>query len=80
MRKTLLTLTALAGLVGAGVATSASAAPARLDTVPASELVQNVQYYHCGGPGWRHHEWERHRRWVHYHHRRWDERHHRWYW
>ena len=78
MRKTLLTLTALAGLAGAGVFTSASAAlPSGFD--PA--MVQPAQYYHGGwrdGDGWRgreqrRHEWERHRHWVEYH--RW---HHGW--
>ncbi|WP_158747319.1 hypothetical protein [Acidisphaera sp. L21] len=76
MRKTLLTLTALAGLIGAGAIGSASAAPvARLDTVPAASLVQPIQYY----GGYHHREW-RHRQWVRHH--RWEERRwrhgHRW--
>ena len=72
MRKTLLTLTALAGLLGAGAIGTASAAPVGLETVPASALVQPVQYFYGYHHGWRHHEWERHRRWVEYH--RWHHR------
>ncbi len=77
MRKTLLTLTALAGLAGAGAFTSASAAALPSGFDPA--MVQPAQYYHGGwrdGDGWRAHRqhgWERHRRWVEYH--RW---HHGW--
>ncbi len=66
MRKTLLTLTALAGLVGAGAVGTASAATVGLENVPAASLVQQVQYY--GHPyGWRHREWVRHHRWVEFH-------------
>ncbi len=79
MRKTLLTLTALAGLVGAGVVSSASAAPAELIVAPAASLVQPVQYYYGGNREdwrareWRHREWERHRHWEEWHryHRGW---------
>jgi hypothetical protein len=67
MRKTLLTLTVLAGtaLASAGGAAAASAAPVLLETVPAAQLVQPVQYY--GGPQWHHRDWERHHHWVAYH-------------
>ena len=74
MRKSLLALIALAGLVGAGAVTSASASPA-----PAAGLVQTVQYYGGGygyGPRageWREREWRRHEWWRHH---RWEE--HRW--
>ena len=67
MRKALLTLTALAGLSGAGAAfTAASAQPVPPGYDPA---FQTVQYYDHRGPegGWHHHEWERHRRWVEWH-------------
>jgi hypothetical protein len=71
MRKTLIALTALAGLVGVGFASTAQAATTRFTGTP---LVQTVQYY--GGPdyhhGWRDHEWRRHEEW-----RRWH-RHHEW--
>ena len=70
MRKALLTLTALAGLVGAGAIGTASAATIRLDGVPAASLVQPVQYYGYHR-GYDREEW-RHRRWVEYH------RYHRW--
>ena len=71
MRKTLFALTALAGLVGAGALTTASASP-----IQGAPYVTTVQYYHGGyGPRetdwrereWRHHEWERHRRWEEWH-------------
>ena len=66
MRKTLLTLTAVAGLVGAGATGHASAATVGLESVPAAALVQPAQYYgyHHRYPGY----W-RHRRWVEYHRR-----------
>ncbi len=82
MRKTLLTLTALAGLFGAGIA--ADAAPVHPGAMAPAPLVL-AQYY--GGPEggfygpgpdwrereWRHREWERHRREAEWH--RWhDER------
>ncbi len=63
MRKSLLILTALAGLVGAGFAT---AAEAETPTFAGAPLVQNVQYY--GRPyyhRWHHHYWH-HRYWHHY--------------
>jgi hypothetical protein len=66
MRKTLLSLTILAGtaLAGGGTAT-ASAAPLGLETVPATEMVLPVQYH--GAPYWHHRAWERHHHWVAYH-------------
>ncbi len=76
MRKALLTLTALAGLFGAGALTPASAQPVAAGFDPAA--VQTVQYYGgyggYGGYGWRHRDWERHRRWVEWHryHRGYD--------
>jgi hypothetical protein len=64
MRKTLIALTALAGLIGVGFASTASAAT---PTFAGAPLVQNVQYY--GGPyyghRWHHHYWH-HRYWHHY--------------
>ena len=81
MRKTLLMLTAVAGLAGAGFATSASAAPA--PTV--RNLVQPVQYYYGGYDPraaewrereWRHREWRRHHRWEE--ERRWHEQYRGW--
>ena len=81
MRKSLLALIALAGLVGAGAATSASATP-----LPAPGLLHTVQYYY-GGNGydpraaewrereWRRIEWERHHRWEEH---RWHEEHRGW--
>jgi hypothetical protein len=73
MRKTLITLTALAGLVGVGFVSSARAAP-RFEGAP---LVQTVQYY--GGPyyhhGWRYHEWRRHAEWRHWRHHEWRREH-----
>ena len=74
MRKTLLTLTALAGLVGAGGIGRASAATTGLETVPAASLVQPVQYYGYNH-GW-HHRYYQHRRWVEYH--RWHHGYRRW--
>jgi hypothetical protein len=81
MRKTLLALTALAGLAGAGVLTSASAAPA-----PFQPIVQPIQYYYGAGYDpraaewrereWRHEEWRRHHRWEEEH--RWHEEHRGW--
>ena len=82
MRKSLLALIAVAGLVGAGVTTSASANP-----IQAPGLLHTVQYYYGGYGGygpreaewrereWRRIEWERHRRWEE---RRWHEEHRGW--
>ena len=90
MRKTLMTLTAMAGLIGAGLATAAHAAPASFD----GAAVRTVQYYlpavpYYGVPvqyygdrdgwrdhdGWREREWHRRQEWM-----RWQEheRHERW--
>ena len=83
MRTTLLTLAALAGLLGTGHAFAAPRAQAPLP------LVQTIQYYGGGYAGdvqyyggrdwrereeWRRREWERHRRWVEEHrfHREYD--------
>lgn len=72
MRKTLLSLTALAGLLTAGIATSVAAAPLRVEAAPvAAPLVQPVVYYNdWRAREWRHREWERRRHWewVHHHH------------
>jgi len=74
MRKTLLSLTALAGLLTAGVATSVAAAPVRVESAPvAAPLVQTVAYYghdDWRAREWRHREWERRRQWewAHHHH------------
>ncbi len=78
MRKTLLSLTAVAGLFAAGVATSAAAAPVGVEVAPiAAPMVQPVQYYY-GHPdwrarrAWRHRAWERRREWYwRHHHRHW---------
>ncbi len=70
MRMTLLSLTAVAGLFAAGVATSAAAAPVRAEvTRAAAPMVQHVDYYRG------YHS----RRAAYWHHRR-EERHeyHRW--
>ncbi len=73
MRKTLLSLTAVAGLLTAGLATSAAAAPVRLEAAPvATPLAQPVYYYGRGDwrarAAWRHRQWERrHWEWVHRH-------------
>jgi hypothetical protein len=70
MRNTLMALTALAGLVGAGLVSNAQAAPSRIE----GATVQTVQYY-GDHDGWREREWRRHehwRRWHHWHH--WDHR------
>ncbi len=78
MRKILLSLTAVAGLFAAGVATSAAAAPVGIEVAPAASMVQPVQYYY-GDPNWRarraywhHRRWERHRyhRWLRHHYYR----------
>jgi hypothetical protein len=73
MRKILLTLSALAGFVGCGLA-----APAQADTlvfapgVQVTPGVQLVQY-----DGWREREWRRHQRWVEWHrHEEWRRWHH----
>ena len=76
MRKTLLSLTVLAGLIGAGAATSVSAEPLLVRPAPDSVAVHTVQFYH-GGPRdhwhnhwrvreWRHDRWERHHEWHHW--------------
>ena len=70
MRKTLLSLTALAALFGAGLTASAQAAPTLTD----GATVQTVQFY--GPPRgaywhhehWREHEWRRHVYWRHHDH------------
>jgi hypothetical protein len=76
MRKTLLTLTALAGLVGAGAIGTASAETVGLETVPAAALVRPAQFYgyhHGYHRGWHHRRWVEYHRWHHWHHgyRRW---------
>ena len=77
MRKTLFALTALAGLIGAGVATTTQA--------HAETIVTTVQFYEGGYEPrggdwrereWRHREWERHHRWEEQ--RRWQEFHRGW--
>ena len=75
MRKILLTLTAVAGLAGAGVASQATAKTIGLENIPAASLVQPVQYYGgYRGYGWHHRYW-RHRRWEERHwHRHWGYR------
>lgn len=65
MRKTLLTLTALAALAGgAGMTATAHATPARIE----GATMQTVQYYGGWHEGWREREWRRHERWRHFHH------------
>ena len=50
MRKTLMSLTALAALVGAGIASEANAAPVPMPSpVAQTAHVQTVQYYYGGG-------------------------------
>ena len=81
MRKTLLSLAALAGLIGAA---APQAFATTLPAAPAPGLLQTVQYYYGGYDPqqaewrereWRHREWERHHRWEE--HRRYEE-HHGW--
>ncbi len=73
MRQSLLSLTALAGLLVAGSAASAVAAPLRVETAPvATPLVQPVDYYghdDWRARAWRHREWERrrHEEWLRHH-------------
>lgn len=71
MRKILLSLTALAALTGAGLVSSANAAPSLTN----GASVQTIQYYGGGHERWREHEWRRHEHWrrMHYWHR-WDHR------
>ncbi len=64
MRKTLLSLTAVAGLLTAGLATSAAAAPVRVEAAPvAAPMAQPVNYYYRSDwrarADWRHSEWHR---------------------
>ena len=86
MRKTLLSLLALAGLATSGAATGASAMPVsagRPVALPASALLQHAYY----DDDWRAREWRRHRReeewrrheaWERWHHEREGERYGRW--
>ena len=89
MRKTLMTLTALAGLVGAG-AVMPSAASAQPWSGPGPAFgpgpgfVQPTEYYGGGYDPraaewrereWRRREWERHHRWEEH---RWHEEHRGW--
>ncbi len=69
MRKTLLSLTAVAGLLAAGIATSAVAAPVGVTVAPAAaSMVQPVAYY-GGYHGRRAAHWHRSRFVRHeYHH------------
>ncbi len=82
MRKTLITLTALTAIIGAGVIGSASTAQAAPAFVPvftsdqARPLVQQVEYYGDWRREreWRRHEEERRReeaRWHRHHDREW---------
>ena len=69
MRKTLMSLTALAAFAGLGLMSEANAAPAPTPIQGAS--VQTVQYYYGRPVYWHHHHhW---RRWHHWHrwHRGW---------
>ena len=66
MRKALFSLTILAGLAGAGVA---SAQPVWVPAPPPGYGYAPVDEWRARE--WRHHEWERHRRWEewrHFHH------------
>jgi hypothetical protein len=68
MRKTLMCLTAVAALAGAGLISQANAAPVATPTHIQGASVQTVQYYY-GRPYWHHH---------HHHWRRWHHWHRRW--
>jgi hypothetical protein len=74
MRKTLLTLTALTALIGAGAASHPANATTAQPAFVANALVQPVQYYgdwrreRERAWEWRHREWERRRAWEHWHH------------